>query len=68
MVNDQLFLETLLIEIRPKTIFCGSYVKKKNVNKEKKIIQEIARLEENYDFNLETLEEKKKRIRVNKTT
>lgn len=37
-------------------------MKKKNANKEKNLIQEIARLEENYDFNLETLEEKKKRI------
>lgn len=26
----------------------------------KNLIQDIARLEENYDFNLETLEEKKK--------
>lgn len=65
MVNDQSFLETLLIEIRAKTISFGSYVKKKNTSKAKKLIQEIARLEENYDFNLETLEEKKK-IRVNK--
>lgn len=30
MVNDQSFLETLLIEIRAKTISFGSYVKKKN--------------------------------------
>lgn len=30
--------------------------------RKKNLIQEIARLEENYDFNLETLEEKKKRI------
>lgn len=67
MVNDQSFLETLLIEIRAKTISFGSYVKKKNTSKAKKLIQKIARLEENYDFNLETLEEKK-RIRVNKTT
>lgn len=36
MFNDQLFLETLLIEIRAKTISFGSYVKKKNANKEKK--------------------------------
>lgn len=64
MVNDQSFLETLLIEIRAKTISFGSYVKKKNTSKAKKLIQEIARLEENYDFNLETLE----KIRVNKTT
>lgn len=60
MVNDQLFLETLLIEIRAKTISFGIYVKKKNANKEKNLIQEIARLEENYDFKLETLGEKKK--------
>lgn len=37
MFNDQLFLETLLIEIRAKTISFGSYVKKKNANKEKKL-------------------------------
>lgn len=30
--------------------------------RKKNLIQDIARLEENNDFNLETLEEKKKRI------
>lgn len=37
-------------------------MKKKNANKENKLLQEIARLEEHYDFNLETLEEKKKEL------
>lgn len=36
---------------------------KKNANKEKKnLTQEIAKLEENYDCNLETLEEKKNEL------
>ena len=36
-INDQLFLETLLMEIRGKTISFASYLRKNNNDKEKKI-------------------------------
>lgn len=60
MFNDQLFLETLLIEIRAQQSLLVAMWKRKMLIRKKNLIQEIARLEENYDFNLETLEEKKK--------
>lgn len=35
-INDKLFLETLLMEIRGKTISYSSYIKKRNNENEKK--------------------------------
>ena len=37
-ISDQLFLETLLMELRGKSISCGSYKKKRNTNYRKQII------------------------------
>ena len=48
-INDQLFLETLLMEIRGKTISFASYLRKNNNDKEKKLIEEIAQMEEEYE-------------------
>ena len=45
-INDQLFLETLLMEIRG-TISYASYRKKNNYKSEKEILNEINILEEN---------------------
>ena len=44
-INDQLFLETLLMEIRGKTISFSSFTKKRNNEKEKNLISEINTLE-----------------------
>lgn len=60
-INDQLFLETLLMEIRGKTISYSSFIKKRNNEKEKKIVTEMNRLEENYEQNIGLINEKKKR-------
>ncbi|KAK3093924.1 hypothetical protein FSP39_021885 [Pinctada imbricata] len=43
VINDQLFLETLLMEIRGKSISYSSYIKKKRL--ENKLMEEIALLE-----------------------
>ena len=48
-VNDQLFFETLLLEIRGKTISYSSFKKKQTDNIEQKIITEINDLEDNPD-------------------
>ncbi|KAK3088083.1 hypothetical protein FSP39_014464 [Pinctada imbricata] len=45
VINDQLFLETLLMEIRGKSISYSSYIKKKRLEKENKLMEEIALLE-----------------------
>lgn len=58
-INDQLFLETLLMEIRGKTISYSSFIKKRNNEKEKKIVTEMNRLEENYEQNIGLINEKK---------
>ena len=46
-VNDQLFFETLLMEIRGKTIAYSCHKKKKDNEKEKQLEEEIRRLEAN---------------------
>ena len=45
VINDQLFLETLLMEIRGKTISYSSYKKKKRKSREDDLISEINDLE-----------------------
>ena len=60
--NDQLFLETLLMEIRGKTISFSSFTKKRNNEKEKNLISEINTLEENYEHNALLINEKKKEL------
>lgn len=60
IIDDQLFLETLLLEIRGKTISYSSYKKKKSNEKEKNLITEITKLEINYERNLHSMQNKKK--------
>ena len=59
VINDQLFLETLLMNIRGKTISYSSYKKKKSINKEKTLIKEIREIEQSLtQEKVETLESK----------
>lgn len=62
IIDDQLFLETLLLEIRGKTISYSSYKKKKINEKEKNLIAEITKLEINYEQNLQSIQNKKKEL------
>ena len=48
-ISDQLFLETLLMEIRGKTISYSSYIKKKDREEEKRLQEKIAGLEEDIE-------------------
>ena len=48
-INDQLFFETLLMEIRGKTISYASYKKKKDTQEEHSLIAEIQELENKMD-------------------
>lgn len=61
-INDQLFLETLLIEIRGKTISFASYLKKSRSIAEQKLIEEIGSLEEDYEMNMDIIYEKKQEL------
>ena len=70
VINDQLFLETLLMELRGKSISFSSYKKKAADKKEKELISNIECLESNLtDTNLneiDNLKEELYRIRKNK--
>ena len=60
MINDQLFLETLLMEIRGKSISYSCFKKKENEKLEKQLIDDINILESNLtQNNIELLEFKK---------
>lgn len=65
-IDDQLFLETLLLEIRGKTISYSSFKKKEKVKLEAKLIQDINILEENLQTNMEfdLIESKKTELRL----
>ena len=68
-INDQLFFEVLLMNIRGKTISFSSYKKKQTDKKEQKLIEEINELEKNELCNKIILQEKKdaiKELRENK--
>ena len=43
-INDQLFFETLMMEIRGETISIASYKKKQQTNKQDKLLKEIDEL------------------------
>ena len=58
-ISDQLLLETLLIEIRGKTISYSAYKKKQSILKEQTLIEEIRKLEEAAIVNINQLDEKK---------
>ena len=62
-ISDQLFLETLLMEIRGKTISYSSFKKKQNNLKEHNLEEEIKHLENIEPIDLEKINEKKARIR-----
>ena len=70
MINDQLFLETLLMEIRGKSISYSSYKKKKKEKSEKELISKIKLLEANLSQTntneIEILKEELNTIRINK--
>ena len=62
-INDQLFFDTLLMEIRGKTISYSSYKKKCQDKKEVLLTEEIKLIEENFDPTKETLlKEKQKEL------
>jgi hypothetical protein len=62
-INDQLFLETLLLKIRGKTISYASFIKKKERREEKDLIESINTLEENVcDSNVEELATKQQEL------
>ena len=58
-ISDQLLLETLLIEIRGKTISYSAYKKKQSILNEQTLIEEIGKLEEAAIVNINQLDEKK---------
>ena len=47
MIKDQLFLETLLMELRGKSIYYSSFKKKQEEKTEKELIKKIESLEAN---------------------
>lgn len=59
-INDQLFLETLLMEIRSKTISYASYLKKQRTEKEKGLLEELLELEKEYEKHIDKINKKKK--------
>ena len=65
-VDDQLFLETLLTEIRGKTISYASYKKKAGIKIENEIISKLKQLEENALTveNLEEIDQKKAELKM----
>jgi hypothetical protein len=50
-INEQLFLDTLLIEIRGKAISYSSYITRTRNNRENHLKSEIGKLEENFSEN-----------------
>lgn len=48
IISDQSFLDTLLMEIRGKSISYSTYKKKKTTEREKQLEQEILLLEQNF--------------------
>lgn len=61
-INDQLFFETLLINIRGITISHASHKKKMEVNKEANIWKEIENIEKEVNINYELLDNKKQEL------
>ena len=70
VINDQLFLEVLLRELRGQSISYASYKNKQKNNREKQLIQEIGKMEgcinENNMEKLETLKTELFEIRQEK--
>ena len=70
VINDQLFLETLLMELRGKSISFSSYKKKASEKKEKELISSIEYLEGNLSSanldEIEILKEELQNVRKSK--
>ena len=62
IIDDQLFLETVLMNIRGKSISYSSFKKKEMNLREEKLNRDIQKLEQQADPNLEFLEQKKKEL------
>ena len=62
IINDQLFLETLLLEIRGKTISYSSFRKKEKDRQENQLVKEIEDMENSENLNLIAIENKKKTL------
>ena len=58
-ISDQLFFDTLLMEIRGKTIAYTSFKKKMELNHENDLLEEIDRLEKAKEINFELLDKKR---------
>ena len=61
-ISDQLFFDTLLMEIRGKTIAYSSYKKKMEINHENKLLDEIEKLEKANNINHELLQRKRNEL------
>ena len=70
MINEQLFFETLLMEIRGKSNSYSSYKKKETEKREKELISKIKLLEANLSQTnaneIEVLKEELNTLRINK--
>ena len=61
-ISNRLFFETLLMEIRGMTISYASFKKKRKVNREKIITDEINQLESDYEQNQDLIIEKQNEL------
>ena len=62
-INDQLFLEVLLMEIRGNSISYASFLKNKYDNLEEKLLQEIQVIESEAIINYNELENKRTELK-----
>ena len=62
LIEDDLFFDVLLMEIRGQTISYSSYKKRMNEDKETKLIEEIQVLESEENINYELVENKRKEL------
>ena len=58
-INDQLFLETLLMEIRAKTISYSIFKTRQNKDNEKDLLNDIRKLETRYSENVDLINTKR---------
>ena len=61
-ISDQLFLETLLMEIRRRTISYSSFKKKQKGIREQELEEEISKLEETENIDIEKISDKKNEL------
>lgn len=61
-INDQLFFEVLLMEIRGKTISYSAFLKKQNNKEEEQILKDIQQLESELVLNHDDLKAKNKKL------